>query len=71
MVIQVCTYQEVPVINLYSTLVLSDAMHVEFQLREQFHNKPLTPMCDQDRISPYNINTILSRQVMKIKENIN
>ena len=25
---------------------------------------------DQDRISPYNINTISSRQVMRIKKNI-
>ena len=32
---------------------------------------PLTPICDQDRISPYNINTISSRQVMGIKRNIN
>ena len=32
--------------------------------------KPLTPMGDQDRISPYNINTISSRQVMRIKKNI-
>ena len=31
---------------------------------------PLTPMSDQDRISPYNINTISSRQVMRIKKNI-
>ena len=29
---------------------------------------PLTPMSDQDRISPYNINTISSRQVMRIKK---
>ena len=28
-------------------------------------------MSDQDRISPYNINTILSRLVMRIEENIN
>ena len=27
-------------------------------------------MCDQDRISLYTINTISSRQVMKIKKNI-
>ena len=34
--------------------------------------KPLTPMSDQDRISPYNINTMSSRQVMRIKrKNIN
>ena len=32
---------------------------------------PLTPMSDQDRYSPCNINTILSRQVMKVKKNIN
>ena len=32
---------------------------------------PLTPMSDQDRISPYNINTISFRQVMRIKQNIN
>ena len=27
-------------------------------------------MSDQDRISPYNINTISSKQVMRIKKNI-
>ena len=31
--------------------------------------KPFTPMSDQDRISPYNINTIASRQVMRIDKN--
>ena len=30
----------------------------------------LTPMSDQNRVSPYNINTILSRIVMKIYQNI-
>ena len=30
----------------------------------------LTPMSDQDRTSPYNFNTISSRQVMRIKKNI-
>ena len=29
---------------------------------------PLTPTSDQDRISPYNINTISGRQVMRIKK---
>ena len=29
---------------------------------------PLTPMSDQDRISPYNINTISSRLMMRIKK---
>ena len=32
---------------------------------------PLTSLSDQDRISPYNINTILNRKVMRIKKNIN
>ena len=32
---------------------------------------PLSPGCDQDRISPYTIGTISSRQVMRIKKNIN
>ena len=32
---------------------------------------PLTPTSDQDRISPYNINTISTRYVMRIKKNIN
>ena len=32
---------------------------------------PLTPMSDQDRISPYYIYTISCRQVMRIKKNIN
>ena len=31
---------------------------------------PFNAMSDQDRISPYNINTISSRQVMRIKKNI-
>ena len=31
----------------------------------------LTSMSDQDRISPYNINATSSRQVMRIKKNIN
>ena len=28
-------------------------------------------MSDQDRISPYNINTILTREVTRMKKNIN
>ena len=32
---------------------------------------PLSPTSDQNRISPYTINTISSRQVMRIKKNIN
>ena len=32
---------------------------------------PLIPKSNQDRISPYSINTMSSRQVMRIKTNIN
>ena len=32
---------------------------------------PLIPMSDQERISPYNINTLPSRQVVRIKTNMN
>ena len=31
---------------------------------------PYTPMSDKDKISPYSINTISSRQVIRIKKNI-
>ena len=31
----------------------------------------LTPMSDHERISPYNINTLSSRQVVRKKKNIN
>ena len=36
-----------------------------------FNLNPLTPMSDQDIISPYNIDTISSKQVIRIKKNIN
>ena len=41
-----------------------------FYQRSNLFN-PFTPTSDQDRISPYNINTISSRQVMRIEKNIN
>ena len=37
--------------------------------KEKFFINPLTPVSDQDRISPYNINTMSSRQVTRIKKN--
>ena len=40
-----------------------------FKLPNQI--SPLTPRSDQDRISPYNTNTISTRQVMRVKETIN
>ena len=42
----------------------------EYKTLLQFVN-PLTPMSDQDRISPNNINAISSRQEMRMKKNIN
>ena len=33
----------------------------------EYFKNPLTPVIDRDKISPYNINTISSRQVMRIK----
>ena len=48
-----------------------DSIH-RVQIRKKQHwLNHLTPMCDQDRISPYNINTISTRQVMRIKKNTN
>ena len=32
---------------------------------------PLTPMSDQDQIFPYNINTLSTKWVTRIKKNIN
>ena len=40
------------------------------KLEREFFN-PLTPMSDQDRISPYNTYTISTKEVMRIKKNIN
>ena len=40
------------------------------KLEREFFN-PLTPMSDQDRISPYNIYTISTKEVMRINKNIN
>ena len=38
--------------------------------RENLLVNPLTPMSDQDIISPYNINTISIRLVRRIKKNL-
>ena len=40
------------------------------KLEREFFN-PLTPMSYQDRISPYNTYTISTKEVMRIKKNIN
>ena len=49
-----------------SVLILPTTFYSECVLSSSFN--PLTPMSDQGRISPYNINTISSRQVMRIKK---
>ena len=54
----------------YSFLRLEISRLAETNLPARSFN-PLTPMSDQDRISPYNINTISGRQVMRKKKNIN
>ena len=40
-------------------------------MKDLINFNPLTPMSDEDRISLYNINTISSKLVMRIKKNIN
>ena len=49
------------------------AVVTKFKCRTIFtkHFNPFTPKSDQDRISPYNTDTISSRQVMRIEKNIN
>ena len=56
--------------QLAQSLVTKNSMP---ELNDQFtQTEPnlLTPMSDQDRILPYNIVTISTRSVMRIKENI-
>ena len=63
---------------LYATLLFLPQFDVIFDLSLNrrtatwnLFDNPLTPMSDQNRISPYDINTISTRQVMRIKKNIN
>ena len=51
------------------TRLILDQTAILFKLPNQIN--PLTPRSDQDRISPYNTNTISIRQVMRVKETIN
>ena len=50
----------------FTELVISFLLWLTYQ-----HVQMLLTLSDQDRISPYNINTILSRQVMRIKKTVN
>ena len=55
----------------YYFMLFNFHVYVEYLIWYNWEVNPLTPMSDQDRISPYNINTISTRQVMRIKKNIN
>ena len=56
----------------------NNTLHLE-ELQQCYYNflqnwdcvNPFATTSDQERISPYNINTISSRQVMRIEKNIN
>ena len=49
---------------------LEISMQVRFMMCSLNFFNPLTPISDQDRISPCDINTTSRRQVMRIKKNI-
>ena len=60
------------ILNRVYCLSLSDvsvSSHKAIHIRNPLN--PVTPMSDQDSISPYNTNAISSRQVTRIKKNIN
>ena len=54
--------------NMYNVLRIQLELQSGGETKGSFN--PLTPMSDQDRISPNNINTTSNRQVMRIKKNI-
>ena len=56
--------------------IMESTVVTKWYVIDDFHSfvyilNPFTPTSDQDRISPYNINTISSRQVMRIEKNVN
>ena len=59
------------VIIVTSRLVIRRYLQFMYRKATVIQLNPLTPMSDQDRISPYNINTTSSRQVMSIPKNLN
>ena len=59
-------------INLFVFLtVRSTGLRLKITWFASYTVNPLTPMSDQDRISPYYIYTMSCKQVMRIKKNIN
>ena len=59
-----CTHPHVHIE--FTELVTNSLLWLTYQYVQM-----LLTLSDQDRISPYNINTISSRQVMRIKKTIN
>ena len=59
------------ILKVNGILVLHQMQEKYFRMVKQSLINPFTPTSDQERISPYNINTISSRQVMRIEKNIN
>ena len=58
-------------ILVYHEHLFSERSNLNFNRDKRSTLDALTPMSDQDRSSPYNINTIPSRLVMRVKKNIN
>ena len=52
--------QIVPV-SISITFALQKGLHINYKTFQDQQINPLTPMSDQDRISPYSVNTISSR----------
>ena len=50
------------------TLLYYDCRNAVFTLLRNKYNSPFHSIKEHDRISPYNINTVSSRQVMRIKK---
>ena len=53
------------------SIVRKTSIEPNTSLGTQFLMNPLTPVSDQDRIFPYDMNTLSSRQAMRINKNIN
>ena len=52
-------------------LILLEKKDFVYDTHENSRINPLSPISDQERISPYTISTISSRQEMIIKKNMN
>ena len=60
-------------IQMFQILYIFQTLINLFSLKSTGANRyltPYTPISDKDKISPYSINTISNRQVIRIKKNI-